>query len=110
VQRVSGTPVYGADVDPETRCRHYRSGRDVVAFRFACCERYYPCFRCHGAVADHEAVPWPRDRFGEPSVLCGACGTTMTAPDYLDCASRCPHCEAAFNPGCTAHLEYYLDR
>jgi uncharacterized CHY-type Zn-finger protein len=110
VQHVSGRPVYGVDVDPETRCEHYHSDLDVVAFRFACCERYYPCVRCHEAVAGHEAVPWPRDRFDEPSVLCGACGVAMTASDYLSCGSRCPHCEAAFNPGCRSHLTSYLER
>jgi uncharacterized CHY-type Zn-finger protein len=109
VQLVSGTPVYGVDVDPSTRCVHYRTGRDVVAFKFACCERYYPCFRCHEAVADHDATPWPRDRFDEPSVLCGACGTTVTAPEYRSCDSQCPACDAAFNPSCSAHLDRYLE-
>lgn len=110
MQLVDDTPVYGLEVDSETRCEHYHTERDVVAFRFDCCDRYYPCFRCHAAVADHEAVVWPRDRFDEPSVLCGACGTAMTAPAYLDSDSRCPNCRTAFNPGCKDHLEHYLER
>ncbi|WP_293032455.1 CHY zinc finger protein [Natronococcus sp.] len=110
MQLVDETPVYGLGVGPETRCKHYRSDRDIVAFRFGCCERYYPCFRCHEAVADHEAVVWPRNRFDDPSVLCGACGTAMTAQEYLECDSRCPNCETAFNPGCENHLERYLER
>ncbi|TYL36272.1 hypothetical protein CV102_23620 [Natronococcus pandeyae] len=110
MQLVSGIPVYGVDIGPSTRCAHYHTDRDVLAFKFDCCERYYPCIRCHEAVTDHDAEPWPRHRFSEPSVLCGACGTTFTAPEYLECEYRCPSCEVSFNPGCEAHLGHYLER
>ncbi|ADD03921.2 zinc finger protein [Natrialba magadii ATCC 43099] len=102
-------PIRGVDVGPDTRCDHYDSELDVVAFRFACCDAYYPCFQCHDAVTDHEAVPWPEHQFDEPSVRCGVCDTTLTVPDYLDCAYECPNCDAPFNPGCAAHAELYFE-
>jgi uncharacterized CHY-type Zn-finger protein len=101
-------PLRGVQVDPETRCAHYDGPRDVIALRFACCEVYYPCFQCHRAAADHESVRWPRERRADPAVLCGACGTTMTAPDYRAAGHACPHCGAAFNPGCAAHWDRYF--
>lgn len=106
---MSRPSVRGVDVDPDTRCAHYHSDRDVVAFRFACCETYFPCFRCHAETADHDVVPWPRDRFDEPSVLCGACGTTLTVPEYLEADYQCPSCDASFNPGCRDHLDLYVE-
>jgi uncharacterized CHY-type Zn-finger protein len=95
-------------VDPATRCRHYDGPRDVIAIRFACCDVYYPCFRCHRAVADHDPARWLKARRREAAVLCGACGTTMTAARYLAGAPTCPHCGAAFNPGCAAHHDRYF--
>ncbi|WP_049989895.1 CHY zinc finger protein [Natrinema salifodinae] len=109
MQSIGSHDVVGVDVDSDTRCAHYRTERDVVAFRFACCERYYPCFRCHEERADHEAIPWPRERFDEPSVLCGVCGDEHTVPEYLAADYRCPACDAAFNPGCANHAELYFE-
>ncbi|QUO48965.1 CHY zinc finger protein [Halorubrum ruber] len=103
-------PLRGIDVDPETRCAHWDDPVDVVALRFGCCEAYYPCDACHDAAADHEAVPWPRDRFDEPAVLCGACRTTLTAREYLAADDDvCPACGAAFNPGCRKHRDRYFE-
>ena len=103
-------PLRGIDVDPETRCAHWDDPVDVVALRFGCCETYYPCDACHDAATDHEAVPWPRDRFDEPAVLCGACGTTLTAREYLAADDdACPACGAAFNPGCRTHRDRYFE-
>ena len=96
----------------------------MVALRFGCCETYWPCDACHDAAADHEAVPWPSDRFDEPAVLCGACGTTITARSYLDGDSEarrtagsratpdddnCPACGAAFTPGSRTHHDRYFE-
>ncbi|WP_200530764.1 CHY zinc finger protein [Halorubrum sp. LN27] len=131
-------PLRGVAVDPETRCAHWDSAVDVVALRFGCCEAYYPCDACHDAATDHAAEPWPRDRFDEPAVLCGACGATLSAREYLDGDSEgrspsssrtqsddseaqratgsraqpddaCPRCDAAFNPGCRAHRDRYFE-
>ncbi|ACM57175.1 CHY zinc finger protein [Halorubrum lacusprofundi] len=132
-------PLRGVAVDPETRCAHWDDPVDVVALRFGCCEAYYPCDACHDAATDHEAEPWPRDRFDEPAVLCGVCGATLTAREYLDGDGKaqrasgsegqspsgnraspgdsqgkpdddaCPRCDAAFNPGCRAHRDRYFE-
>jgi len=103
-------PLRGVAVGPETRCAHWDDPVDVIALRFGCCETYYPCDACHDAAADHEAVSWPRERFDEPAVLCGVCGTTLTARAYLDNKDdACPTCGAAFNPGCRKHRDRYFE-
>jgi uncharacterized CHY-type Zn-finger protein len=110
VQRTVGDyDVRGLDVGPETRCAHYDGQRDVIALRFGCCERFYPCHACHDVVADHDAAPWPRDRFDEPAVLCGVCETVLTASAYLRADHECPACSAEFNPGCVAHHDRYFE-
>lgn len=103
-------PLRGRAVDGATRCRHYDAKVDVVAFRFACCETYYPCFECHDEAADHEPERWPRDRFDEPAVLCGLCRTTLTVEAYLDCPDACPFCRGPFNPGCRRHHHRYFEQ
>jgi len=102
-------PLRGVAVGPETRCVHWDDPVDIVALRFGCCETYYPCDECHDAAADHEAEPWPRDRFDESAVLCGVCGATLSAREYLASDDRCPRCDAAFNPGCRAHRDRYFE-
>ena len=101
-------PLRGEAVGPATRCAHYDGPRDVIAIRFACCEVYYPCFRCHRATAAHAPTRWPAARRHEPAVLCGACGDTMSADAYLESGHTCPGCGAAFNPGCAAHHDRYF--
>jgi hypothetical protein len=34
--------VFGKTVDEHTRCVHYATELDIIAIRFACCDRYYP--------------------------------------------------------------------
>jgi len=102
-------PLRGVDVDGETRCAHWDEQVDVIALRFACCEAYYPCFACHEVATEHEPVQWPRNRFDEPAVLCGACRTTLTAAAYLSSGDACPNCGAAFNPGCREHRHLYVE-
>jgi len=100
--------VRGIAVDEQTRCAHYHTDRDVIAIKFACCEAYYPCFRCHDACADHETERWPREAFEEPAVLCGVCGTELSVAEYLDCEHACPNCAISFNPGCRRHADRYF--
>lgn len=106
---VDGTPVYGVDVDSETRCAHYDSERDVIAIRFACCGDYYPCLECHDELTDHTQDVWAADEFDERGVLCGVCGTELRIREYLDADSSCSTCDAAFNPGCRTHWPAYFD-
>mgnify|MGYP000554188838 CR=1 FL=1 len=101
-------PLGGVRVDAETRCEHYDTALDVVAIRFPCCDRYFSCFRCHAALADHDAERVPRDSFDDPAVLCGSCGATLSVHEYFDCQDTCPVCDAAFNPGCRRHRDRYF--
>ncbi|GGL55658.1 CHY zinc finger protein [Halocalculus aciditolerans] len=106
---VCGRAVYGVDVDSETRCAHYHADRDVIAIRFACCEKYHPCHACHDAVADHDSETWPRAAFDTEAVLCGACGAELSVREYLDADDACPDCGHAFNPGCARHAHRYFE-
>lgn len=101
--------VYGVEVDAQTRCRHYHLDVDIIALKFGCCERYYPCYECHLETADHPPQPWPKSRGDEPAVLCGACGHEMTVEAYKSCGSACPSCRASFNPGCRLHHHLYFE-
>ena len=101
--------VRGVDLDPETRCAHYRSPVDIVAIKMKCCGIYYACKDCHIALAGHSIAVWPRDEWDERAILCGACGTEMTIREYLECESRCPKCSAAFNPACRNHYHFYFE-
>ncbi|MFC4406525.1 CHY zinc finger protein [Haloarchaeobius iranensis] len=109
MRRIADHHVFGVAVDPETRCAHYDDEYDVLALRFGCCERFFPCFECHAAVADHAPEPWPRDRFDEVAALCGRCGAGLTASEYLAAPETCPVCGGAFNPGCAAHHDRYFE-
>ena len=101
--------LHGLDVDAQTRCAHWHGPTDIVALRFACCGAYSPCRACHDATAGHPAEVWPRSRFDEPAALCGACQTPLAASTYLASGHACPACGAAFNPGCAAHRDLYLE-
>ena len=99
----------GRAIDAQSRCTHWHGPTDIVAFRLACCDGWWPCIDCHAETAGHDAKPWPADRHGEPAVLCGACGHTMTPVAYVACASHCPACHAAFNPKCKPHWPQYFE-
>jgi len=105
---VHGVPVEGVDVGPETGCAHYDGDRDVIAIRFPCCGTYYPCHRCHEAVAAHDADRWPLEDRDRRAVLCGACGVELAIADYLADPTGCPDCSAPFNPGCVDHHDRYF--
>jgi uncharacterized CHY-type Zn-finger protein len=102
-------PVLGLELDTETRCRHYRGARDIIAIRMRCCGEYHACRECHDALADHAATVWPAAEWDQPAVLCGACGVQMSVAAYLASGHRCPACGAAFNPGCASHHHLYFE-
>lgn len=107
-EHVPSEEVRGVELDEQTRCVHYGTDEDVVAIRFGCCEEYYGCFKCHEAVAEHPAEPWPTERRAEPAVRCGVCESEMTAVEYL-ATEACPNCEVRFNPGCAEHYHVYFE-
>lgn len=100
--------VFGVDLDAQTRCAHYGSALDVIAIKMKCCGLYYACKDCHEALAGHGIETWPEGEWDQPAVLCGVCGYEMTISEYMAGGSKCPHCGAAFNPGCRNHYRFYF--
>ncbi len=102
-------PVHGLELDPETRCAHWRGPLDIIALKMRCCGRYYACHACHDALENHPVRVWPKAEWDQTAVLCGACGHELSVHAYLASGSRCPACEAAFNPGCRNHHHLYFE-
>lgn len=100
--------IYGLEVDGETRCLHYRSVLDIIAIKFKCCGRWFPCFECHTAIADHDAEVWQENERGAKAILCGRCRGKLSIAEYFVCESTCPHCGRGFNPGCANHYHLYF--
>jgi len=109
MRSIRGITVYRKTVDDETRCIHYKGATDIIAIRFKCCDRWYPCYECHAQNVDHPAQVWPRSDFETQVVLCGVCGYQLTIDEYLSCNSTCPDCSAKFNPGCAKHYHFYFE-
>ncbi|MFZ4896073.1 CHY zinc finger protein [Plantibacter sp. Mn2098] len=109
----NGPTVYGPTIDAQTRCIHYGTVLDVVAMRFHCCDRYYPCHLCHEETAGHPAELWPVAERSSPAVLCGVCAHELSVDEYLalhDVESPCcPACGAGFNAGCRLHAHLYFE-
>ena len=99
--------VFGKTVDEHTRCVHYATELDIIAIRFACCDRYFPCHLCHSETANHPAQQWPTEQFDRPAILCGNCWGELTINAYK-ATDECPQCSAPFNPRCAAHSDYYF--
>jgi uncharacterized CHY-type Zn-finger protein len=106
---LSGPPVSGRGLDPQTRCAHWHSPLDIIAIRMKCCGAYWACRECHDELAGHEAQVWPTAEWDQPAILCGACKAELTINAYLACDSRCPRCGAGFNPGCAKHKHLYFE-
>jgi uncharacterized CHY-type Zn-finger protein len=100
--------VRGVNLDPQSRCEHYRGPYDIVAIKMKCCGVYYACKDCHAALADHETSVWPESQWDHEAILCGACGATLTILQYMQSGSRCATCGAQFNPGCRSHYHLYF--
>jgi uncharacterized CHY-type Zn-finger protein len=101
--------VRGINLDPQTRCEHYRGPTDIIALKMKCCGVYYACKDCHNALADHQIEVWPEQEWGQRAILCGACGVELTIHQYMKSESRCPGCLAQFNPGCRNHYHVYFE-
>ena len=100
--------VYGETTDDATRCVHYATALDIVAIKFRCCGRYYPCFQCHADGETHPAERWHEAEWSEQAILCGECRTELTITEYRQTTS-CPACCAAFNERCSLHAHLYFD-
>ncbi|WP_207896674.1 CHY zinc finger protein [Flaviaesturariibacter flavus] len=105
----SDPEIKGFPVDGQTRCIHYHSERDIIAIRFKCCDEYYPCIHCHEEAAGHAVERWPESERNRKAILCGACKTELSIHEYFGCNYHCPHCGAAFNPGCRNHNHFYFE-
>lgn len=55
--------IYGSVIDKETRCTHYHSFLDVIAIKFKCCNKYYPCYKCHEEHESHAIKRWTEKEF-----------------------------------------------
>ncbi|KAF2658891.1 hypothetical protein K491DRAFT_689738 [Lophiostoma macrostomum CBS 122681] len=49
------------------------------------------------------------DESVEGVVFCGKCKAVLGVGEYLGCDSRCPKCDAVFNPGCKHHWDLYFE-
>lgn len=100
--------VFGQLVDDETRCVHYHLPVDVIAIKFACCEKFYPCYQCHNEYETHEIKRWQRSEFDHQAILCGVCQSTLSIAEYMK-TTYCPVCQAQFNAGCQKHYGIYFE-
>ncbi|AIT59956.1 CHY zinc finger protein [Corynebacterium doosanense] len=94
----------GVDLDPQGRCAHYRSPRDIALNRCGTCGDYFACHRCHDELTDH--VFGRVDKRDPEAVECGICGHRMGYNEYST-APGCAGCGHEFNPGCAAHAHLY---
>jgi uncharacterized CHY-type Zn-finger protein len=101
--------IFGKLVDDQTRCEHYHSPLDIIAIKFKCCSKYYPCFKCHEESSDHQAEVWKKDEWDLKAILCGVCKTELSINEYIQSANKCPNCSSFFNPGCSNHYHFYFE-
>ncbi|NOT49294.1 MAG: hypothetical protein HOP17_16325 [Acidobacteria bacterium] len=109
MRQIHELEIHGMEVDAETRCSHWNSPLDIIAIKFKCCGKWFPCFECHAALQDHRPEVWKTDEFAANAVLCGGCGNRLTIDDYLAGDSSCPKCKRQFNPGCKNHRHLYFE-
>lgn len=109
MKKVFGIKVFGNNVDAQTGCAHYRSPLDIIAIKFKCCGKWFPCFECHAESSEHPAQIWSADDFETRAVLCGKCGYQLTINEYFKSNFVCPDCSGKFNPGCANHYRLYFD-
>lgn len=107
--QIEGINVFGKSIDHQTRCVHWHSQLDVIAIKFKCCDKYYPCFSCHEEEADHKHQVWAKTEFDEKAILCGVCGHELSIKEYMDSNNTCTNCQAGFNPGCSNHYHLYFE-
>ncbi|MBB6450753.1 putative CHY-type Zn-finger protein [Geomicrobium halophilum] len=82
--------------------------KDIIAIKFHCCHKYYPCYQCHQECEEHSITVWKKEQFEERAILCGVCGYVHTIQEYIE-TSHCLHCQSAFNEGCKYHHHLYFE-
>lgn len=87
---------------------HYDTEKDIIAIKFYCCQKYYPCYQCHDEGEDHAIIPWPADCLEATAILCGVCQREMRIIEYMNSGAACPYCQSAFNPKCANHYDIYF--
>lgn len=102
--------VYGQTVDNETRCIHYHSQLDIIAIKFKCCKKYYPCYECHQEAEIHKPQVWSVAEQDQKAILCGVCKCELTIKEYLNSDNKCTSCKSNFNPGCSLHYHLYFEK
>ncbi|HEV8271516.1 MAG TPA: CHY zinc finger protein [Chitinophagaceae bacterium] len=105
---MSEIKVYGKVIDDNTRCEHYHSPLDIIAIKFKCCDKYYPCYQCHEETTGHPAQIWSKDEWDTKAILCGGCKSELTINEYMQSGNCCPNCKAPFNPNCSKHYHLYF--
>ncbi|MGG3798866.1 CHY zinc finger protein [Metabacillus fastidiosus] len=100
--------IYGSLVDNETRCKHYHSEKDIIAIKFKCCQKYYPCYKCHEECEDHPISVWGKEEFDEFAIICGVCKKEYKISEYFH-INGCIHCGSQFNEGCSKHYHLYFN-
>lgn len=106
----NGVTIYGEWIDRNTRCKHWNLELDVIALKFKCCDRYYPCYLCHAENVEHEACRWLGQELSlVPMVVCGVCYHQYTYMEYSNTGYTCVNCLSNFNPKCSLHTEHYVD-
>lgn len=112
IQEISPTiKIRGQLVDNHTRCSHYHTDLDIIAIKFQCCPNsyYYPCFKCHQELNNHDIKKYPMKTLTVKVILCGDCYHEMTIEEYLNSNYGCPSCNHQFNPGCRNHYDLYFE-
>jgi len=95
-------------IDNEGRCKHYHGENDTTLLKFKCCNKYYPCYKCHSENEIHEVQLWKKEEFHKKAILCGVCKKELTINDYLH-METCKYCNITFNPNCSKHYIKYFD-
>ncbi|KIK56448.1 hypothetical protein GYMLUDRAFT_204868 [Collybiopsis luxurians FD-317 M1] len=106
----TNTIVHGLSVSTSSQCAHWHSDRDIVAIKHKCCNKFWACYNCHEAGADHTNQIWPKiEQNDTKAVLCGNCSHELTISEYLATGSQCTSCSALFNPRCSNHYHLYFE-
>lgn len=105
---IKNAKIHGRVIDNETRCIHYQTRADVVAIKFQCCQKFYPCYQCHNESENHPISLWRKTDYQEQAILCGVCKAKLTISEYIN-AGQCPRCEVIFNSNCLQHFHLYFE-